>query len=88
MKIGIHWRPELSGITDASTRDEQGLRELFGEAETNRILAALAASNGAPVTLTVSGPDAGFLNEDFIYADFRIIDEDSSATRHGRHVPS
>jgi hypothetical protein len=87
MKIGIHWRPELSGI-DASTRDENGLRALFGEAETNRILAALAASNGAPVTLSVSGPDAGFLNEDLIDAEFRIIDEDSRATRYGSRVRS
>jgi hypothetical protein len=87
MKIGIRWRPELSGI-DASTRDEKGLRELFGEAETNRILAALAASNGAPVTLSVNGPDAGFLNLDLIDAEFRIIDEDSRATRRGSRVRS
>lgn len=87
MKIGIHWRPELSGI-DASTRDENGLRELFGEAETNRILVALAASNGAPVTLAVNGPDAGFLNLDFIDAELRIIDEGSRATRYGNRVRS
>jgi hypothetical protein len=87
MKIGIHWRPELSGI-DASTRDENGLRELFGEAKTKRILAALDASNGAPITLSVNGPDAGFLHLDIVDAEFRIIDEYSSATRHGSHIRS
>ena len=82
MRIGIHWRPELPGI-DSSTRDEAGLRELFGKAETNRILAALATSNGAPVTLSVNGPDAGFLNLDFIDAEFRII-VDTPQRRRGR----
>jgi hypothetical protein len=72
MRIGIHWRPELPGV-DASTRDEDGLRELFGDAEANRILGALAAANDEPVTLTVSGYDAGFLNLEFVNAEFRSV---------------
>lgn len=70
MKIIIHWQPELPGFS-SSTRGEDGLRELFGDAETDRILAALAGANGAPVTLTVSGPDAGYLDLDFVDAEFR-----------------
>lgn len=72
MKIGILWRPELEGFA-ASTRDEDGLRELFGAAETERILAALEAGVGVPVTLTVSGPDAGFLDLDLVNAEFRVL---------------
>lgn len=67
--------PGQPGIISVSNRDEDGLRELFGEAETNRILAALAAANGAPVTLTVNGPDAGFLDLDFVQADFSVRDQ-------------
>ena len=74
MKILIRWRPELPGI-DVSTRDENGLRELLGEAATNRILAAVAASNGAAVTLSVNGPDAGFLALGSINAEFTSIDD-------------
>jgi hypothetical protein len=72
MKIAIHWRPELGGV-DASTRDEDGLRELFGSDETKRILAALEAVKGASARLTVNGPDAGFLDLDVVNADFRVL---------------
>jgi hypothetical protein len=71
MKIVIHWQPGLPGFR-SSTRDEDGLRALFGDAEANRILAALAASNGAPVTLTVNGPDAGYLDLDIVDAEFSV----------------
>jgi hypothetical protein len=76
MKIVIHWQPELPGFR-SSTRDKDGLRDLFGEAETNRILAALAAANGAPVTLTVNGRDAGFLDLDSVQAEFSVHDQNT-----------
>jgi hypothetical protein len=72
MKIVIHWQPELPGFR-SSTRNEDGLRELFDDAEANRILGALATSNGMPVTLTVSGYDAGYLDLDFVDAEFRVL---------------
>ena len=67
MKIRIRWEPEQPSCS-YSTRDENGLRELFGDSEATRIVNALAASNGGPVTLTVSGYDAGYLNLDFVDA--------------------
>jgi hypothetical protein len=74
MKIVIHWQPELPGFR-SSTRDENGLRILFGEVEANRILAALAASGGGPVTLAVNGPDAGYLSLETVDAEFRVLRE-------------
>jgi hypothetical protein len=71
MKMIIRWRPELPGF-DSSTRDVEGLRELFGDTETDRILAALVAAKGAPVTLTVDGPNAGFVDLDFVQAEFSV----------------
>jgi len=59
MKVRIQWMPNEPGVS-TSTRDEDGLRELFGQAETDRILEAMSQAGGEPVTLTVSGPDAGF----------------------------
>ena len=73
MKILIHWEPQFPGI-NSSTYDEIGLRVLFGEAEANRILAALVASDGGPVTLMVNGPDAGYLDREFVDAEFIVRD--------------
>jgi hypothetical protein len=77
MKILIHWQPELPSL-GSSCYDEDGLRTFFGESETNRILAALAASKGGPVTLTVSGPDAGYLNLETVDAEFSVRDQGSA----------
>ena len=81
MKIIIHWKPEEPGI-NSSTRDEHALRELFGQAEANRILSALGSANGEPVTLTVSGHDAGYLDLDFVDAEFRTFVDTPREKRH------
>jgi hypothetical protein len=72
MRVRIEWMPGQPGIVDVSNRDEDGLRVLFGETETNRILSALAAANYEPVTLTVNGRDAGFLDRDSVQAEFSV----------------
>lgn len=78
MKIRIRWEPEQPGC-GYSTRDEDGLRELFGGAEANRILIAIGVANGEPVTLRVNGHDAGYLDLDFIDAEFSIGSDDLRA---------
>jgi hypothetical protein len=60
-----------------STRDEDGLRVLFGRDEAARILEALRLAAGEPVTLTVNGPDAGFTTE-FVEARFSVIAMDAN----------
>lgn len=80
MKIRIHWQPELPGFR-SSTRDEGGLRDLLGEAERSRILNALGAANGEPVTLTVNGPDAGYLDLDVVQAQFSIFVDTPATNR-------
>lgn len=77
MKILIHWQPELPTL-GSSCYDEDGLRTFFGDAETRRILDALAAANGGPVTLTVNGPDAGYLNLEPFDAEFRVVQPSSA----------
>lgn len=73
MKILIHWQPEMPSL-GATTCDEDGLRVFFGKAEADGITNALAGANGAPVTLTVNGPDAGYLDLDFVDAEFSVLD--------------
>jgi len=73
MKILIHWQPEMPSM-GATTCDEDGLRVFFGKAEADRIMDALAGAKGTPVTLTVNGPDAGYLDLDFVDAEFSVLD--------------
>jgi hypothetical protein len=79
VKIVVHWRPEFPGL-NSSTMDERDLLLYFGDAEADRILRAIGEANHEPVTLTVSGHDAGYLDLDFVNAEFRIID----TTQRGR----
>jgi hypothetical protein len=72
VKILIHWLPDEFGLSSSSTRDEDGLRELFGQAEAARIVDAIGRAAGAPVTLQVNGHDAGF-EKDFVRARFSVV---------------
>jgi hypothetical protein len=83
VKIRIEWMPEDPGSPMLSTRDEDGLRVLFGQDEEARILDALRLAAGEPVTLTVNGPDVGF-NAEFIETRFTVI---GHSTDEGVAIP-
>lgn len=69
MRVLIKWMPGEPGCVSTSTRDEAGLRDLFGGAEATRIIEALRLAGGA-VTLTVNGHDAGYMERDLVEAEF------------------
>jgi hypothetical protein len=77
VKIRIEWMPEDPGSPMLSTRDENGLRVLFGRDEAARIVDALRVTSGEPVTLTVNGPDVGFTAES-VEARFSLIGHSST----------
>jgi hypothetical protein len=79
VKILIQWMPNEPGLS-SSTRDEDGLRELFGQAEADRILDAISQAGGEPVTLIVNGRDAGF-TADWVEVRFSEVGPWSARSR-------